>query len=152
MVPEILVKDKVLVNNAALTNGATNFQSFDCLDAHYATIRVILAAGSGETVVTAVGATVTVQESDVTNQTTFANLATGLATSLGPTKVNSELRFDVDRRGQKRYLGVSTSLATAGGTNETFTITVLGSLSRKDNSPSSTSDLVSGANDLSVIG
>lgn len=151
MIPEPMGKDNVLVSNTALTNGATGFAYVDCKDAHYATIRVLLAAGTGETVVTAVGATVTVQESDVTNQTTFVTPATGTFV-LGPTKNTCEVRFDIDRRSQKRYLGVSTSLATAGATNETFTYSVVATLSRLDNSPTTTSDLVSSTNDLVLVG
>jgi hypothetical protein len=152
MIPSLLERDNVLVSNTAITNGATNFSYLDCKDAHYATIRVLLAAGTGETVVTAVGATVTITESDVTNSTTFVALQTDAVSALGPTKNTCLCRFDFDRRGQKRYLGVSVSPATAGGTNETFTFTALGTLSRLDNSPATTSDLVTGTNDLAFIG
>lgn len=131
--------DSLLIAPQAMTNTATVTANLDCLGADYATIVIALAS---EINTNAVGPTLSLLASDDTVVTNFATVtADRTAEDITAAK---QVTYGVDLRGQKRYLRLSVTTATA--TNDNVTVSAIASLSRKDIGPSGTT----GAGDVVV--
>jgi|TARA_Y100000310_G_C20655890_1_gene801945 hypothetical protein len=122
--------DTVLLAPQGITDGATVTVNYDTRGAKYATIRLNFAS---EETTHATDSTVSVLESDDTVVTNFATIVADQATDLVAAK---ELRYEIDLKGRKRYLRLSVSAGTTTGGN--ITVGSIGSLSRNDIAPVST--------------
>lgn len=142
-------QDKLLLAPQAMTNSATVTANFDTLDpgqgrAGYATIRIGFAS---EINTNAVGPTISVLESDDTEVTNFATIVADQSTIAFVAA--TELRYEIDLRGRKRYLRLSVSTDTT--TNDNVTVSAIGTLTRlggTQGSPASTTEM---GDDLVVI-
>ena len=123
--------DTQLIDPVAMTNTATQTANLDCKGSGHASIRVLLSA---ELNTNAVGPTISLLESDDTVVTNFATIvADRTAEDITAAK---EIRYEVDRKGRKRYLRLSVTTATA--TNDNVTVGAVGTLTRNQNDPDST--------------
>ena len=126
--------DSVLIDITAMTDGSTHTANFDCASADYATIRVFCSVLRGGAA--GAGPTVNLLESDDTTASNFATIVAA-QTDVASTATGVELRYEVDMRARKRYLQISVVPDTAD-TNDDFTGVVLGTLTRNDAEPVST--------------
>lgn len=97
---------KVYLEPQSFTNGQTASLVVDRINCDYATIDVQMARSN---VASNVPSTLKIQESDVTNATTFADIIGGSLTSAftsANTTAGNIVTFDVDCRSRKRYLQV----------------------------------------------
>jgi len=113
--------DSVLITPTA---GATTALTarLDCLDAHYATVRVALGA---ELNTNATGVIVSLLESDDTVVTNFATFDADFTRTVDNTAA-AVATSHVDLKGRKRYLRLTVTPDTT--TNGTVTIAAVGSL------------------------
>lgn len=131
MIIERMVNDTLLINNKQATAAATATAIFDTQGAGYATIRVSLASAINTN---AVGPTLSLLQSDDTVVTNFATVVanlTGVSIASG-----RHVLYGIDLRGKKRYLRLTATAATA--TNDTITVTAVGTLSKLENGPNGT--------------
>lgn len=136
-----LVDNQLLATS--MTNSATQTANLDCMGADWATILLSFAV---ELNTNGVGPTISLLESDDTVATNFATIvANRTAEDLASRKL---LKYEVDLRNRKRYLRLSVTTATA--TNDNVTFSAIGTLSKLENSPNSTSDMVASTNDVVV--
>lgn len=122
--------DTVLFNPTGITDGATSTVNFDCRAADYASIRILF---DPEETTHARDTTVSLLESDDTVVTNFATITANQSVDLTAAK---EVRYEVDMRGRKRYLRLSITAGTGTGNNITFAS--VGTLTRNDLEPAST--------------
>ena len=125
--------DTVLFAPTGITDAATSTANFDCIGADHATVRINFAAeettDAGTVLVSLLG-------SDDTIVTNFATITADQ--SVANTSA-TELRYEVDLIGQKRYLRLS---VTAGaGTGSDLTFSSIGTLTRNDVSPANTTEM-----------
>jgi hypothetical protein len=126
--------DTLLIAPIAKTSATTTTANFDCAGADWASIRLFFKA---ELNTNAVGPTLSLSESDDTVVTNFATIvADRTDEDLASAR---EVRYEVDLRKRKRYLRLSVTARTA--TNDDITFCAVGTLSRKERSPSSTTGL-----------
>lgn len=105
MITEANQKNILLINGAAITNGATSTGSFDCRGFDFAQISVFKSLATALT-------TIKVEQSDDDSSYSTINLTSGTdftAATNGTAAVTSipYYVFNVDTRGAKRYLKVS---------------------------------------------
>lgn len=137
-------KVSFMINPQSMTNSATVTANLDTLGSDYATIRV---AFKSEINTNAVGPTLSLLESDDTVATNFATIT---ADRTSETITNHKgVVYHVDLRGRKRYLRLSVTTATT--TNDNVTFAAIASLTRLEESPGSTSDMVATTNDAVVV-
>jgi len=137
-------KESFLIAAQSMTNSATVTANLDCIDADYATIRISFAS---EINTNAVGPTISLLESDDTVATNFATIT---ADRTSETIVAAKgVVYHVDLRGRKRYLRLSVTTDTT--TNDNVTLAAIATLSRLDEAPSSTTDMVASTNDAVVV-
>lgn len=131
--------DALIIVPCSLTAGSNVTANMDCIGAEYATIRVLV-TNAQATVATATGATVSVLSSDTatTNATTYVTVVAD-RTAL---KFGQEVRYDIDMKGAKRYLRVNITAGTAGVSNDTCLVSAIGTLSRREQAPTSIQALV----------
>ena len=124
--------DTILIDNTAMSHGSTHTANFDCAAADSATIRVLVSVLDGGS--NGAGPTIALTNSDTTaaGSTIAANQS-----NVAGTNAAKELRYEVDMRARKRYLRIAITPDT-NDTNDAFTATVLGSLTRNDADPVST--------------
>ena len=151
MIPSQATTQKLLINNVNTTAGNTTSGYLDCLGGDYASIHVALAAMATAGHSSSNGVTIKVLESTDTNVSN-ATAITGVSDVTGK-KDGGQGCYQIPRgAGTKRYLFVRIIPGTAGVSNEAAYSTVIGSLSRKEFGPKTTSDLVStGTNDWAVV-
>jgi hypothetical protein len=137
-------KDTVLISPRATTSAATVTANFDTSGSDYATIRIALAS---EINTNAVGPTISLLQSDDTVVTNFATFDTNFERASEDITAAKEIRYEVDTRARKRYLRLSVSTATA--TNDDITWAAIGTLTRSNKEPASTTDM---GDDVVVIG
>lgn len=137
------VIDTVLVDNTAMTHGSTHTASFDCAAADYATIRVLLSVLDGGT--NGEGPTITLTETDVAS--VAGSTITTVLTDVASTSAGKEVRYEIDMRSRKRFIQIDITPET-NDTNDAFTATVLGGLTRNDATPVSTTAM---GDDIVVI-
>lgn len=131
--------DSILLAPAAQTAAATRTANLDTLGSDYATIRIFFAS---EVNTSAIGPTISILESDDTVVTNFATIvANRTAEDLTAARI---LRYEVDCRGRKRYLRLALTTETHT-TNDVITACSMATLSRKELSPTATSELASAA-------
>jgi hypothetical protein len=130
MTPQL--KTIVAVNAVSKTNGATASGIIDTLGYDWATIDIIATTAD---VVSNAPTVCKLQEADVTNATSFADI-TAFATPTIPSAntaatavLQNNYKFNVDCRARKRYLQAVYSPAT------TQTVTVLANLGRGEQAP-----------------
>ncbi|HEY2178107.1 MAG TPA: hypothetical protein VGH15_05945 [Caulobacteraceae bacterium] len=131
MTPQL--KTIVAVNGVSKTNGATASGIIDTLGYDWATIDIIATTAD---VVSNSPTVVKLQEADVTNSSSFADI-TAFATPASVPAANTaatavlqnNFKFNVDCRGRKRYLQPVYSPAT------TQTVTILANLGRGEQAP-----------------
>jgi len=136
--------DTVLLAPQAMTNSATVTANFDTKRADHATIRIAFAA---ELNTNAVGPTIALTESDDTVVTNFATFDSNFARAAEDLTSAKEVRYEVDTKGRKRYLRLAVTTATT--TNDNVTLSAIGTLSRNEEEPASTTDI---GDDVVVIG
>ena len=129
------LKTIVAVNAIAATNTATAAGIIDTLGYDFATIDVIATTAN---VVTNAPSVLKLQEADVTNATSFADIV-GFrggtdftipnANTAATAVVQNNYKFNVDCRARKRYLQVVYSPQT------TQTVTVIANLGRGEQAP-----------------
>jgi len=129
-----------LVAPAAFTNGATASSRVDLLGADHATLHIDVSLGATATIASADGVTVSVLHSDNTNASTFATVAANLTGK----KTSFNAIYNIDTKTKGRYLRVTVTPGTSGVSNEVATVAVNGSLSRLEQKPGSTSDMLVG--------
>jgi hypothetical protein len=130
--------DSIVVAPQAMTNSATVTANLDTVGGDYASIRIALAS---EVNTNAVGPTLSVLTSDDTVVTNFATIvADRSAEDITAAKV---VTYHVDTRKHKRYLRLSVTTATT--TNDDVTVAAIGSISRKEVSPSTTGEMADAA-------
>lgn len=128
----------------AQTNSATTTARLDCVGADYVTIVLNCAI---ELNTNAVGPTLSLLSCDNTTVTNFATIvADRSAEDLVAAK---DVVYHVDMRSQKRYLRLTLTSATA--TNDNVTSAAVAILTRLDEAPSSTSEMVGSTNDAVVV-
>lgn len=147
MITSLLGTDTLAISPAGVTNGATSAVNIDTMGADYATIRVALSNIVTTGVASADGVTVKLTESVDTNSSN----ATTFVADKTAIKFGREIRYEIDTRLRKRYLRLSVIPGTSGVTNEPVTAVAFATLTRKEQTPASTSDLVAGTNDAVVI-
>lgn len=140
-------KDVVALTPQNVTAAATAAVNIDTKGADWASVRVAIANLATNTIASADGTTVKLTESADTNPsnaTTFVADKTGI-------KLSREVRYEIDTKARKRYLRLSVIPGTSGATNEHITAAAFATLTRNENSPTATNDMVGGTNDLVVI-
>lgn len=137
-------KEEFMVAPQSMTNSATVTANLDTRGFDYATIRIGFAS---EINTNAVGPTISVLESDDTVVTNFATI-TADRTAETITAAKGVL-YHVDMRGRKRYLRLSVTTATA--TNDNVTFAAIASLSRAEEPPENTTEMVASTNDAVVM-
>ena len=135
--------DKLLINPVAMTNSATQSASYDIIGADYATIRIAFKSAINTN---AVGPTVSLLSSD---DTVVTNHVTVVANRVETITADHELVYHMDCKTAKRYLRLTVSTATA--TNDNVTLSAIGTLTMKEESPSNTASMVGSTNDAVVI-
>ena len=121
-----------LMISESITAAETATAQVDCKDAAYATIRI---AFNAEVNTGAVGPTISVLHSDTTDSTNFSTIvADRAAEDLTTSKI---VRYDIDRRGLKRWLKLSITAATHT-TNDIVQASAILSLTRNKAEPSAT--------------
>jgi len=127
--------DVLLIGTVAKTSSTTTTANLDTRGADWATIRINFAT---ELNTNAVGPTISLLESDDTVATNFATIVANRTNE--DLTAPREVRYDVERRGRKRYLRLSVTAPTA--TNDNITFGAVATLSRLEQTPSATSSLV----------
>jgi trehalose-6-phosphatase len=141
-------KDVVALSPASVTAGATAAVNIDTKGADYATIRVAYALGNTATIASSDGVTVKLTESTDTNP---SNATTFVADKTGG-KLSREVLYHIDTKTtRKRYLRLSVIPGTSGVSNETAVVAAFATLTRNENSPTATNDMVGGTSDFVVI-
>lgn len=135
MLPFRQITHNQLMASRAITNNATVTSSVDTNGADYATIIVNC---SSELNTNAVGPTISLLESDITDSTGFATITADVTGDMVAAK---PIVYGIDLRGRKRYLKLSISSATA--TNDHFTAGADVILSRLQSGPAGTTGIVS---------
>jgi hypothetical protein len=135
MLPQL--KTYVAVNGSSLTNGATGTGIIDTVGFDWATIDVVATTAN---VVSNIPTTVKLQEADVTNATSFADIVgfrsgtdftiPANAVTAATAVLQNSFKFNVDLRQRKRYIQVVYSPQT------TQTVTAIANLGRGEQSPS----------------
>lgn len=144
MIPSLRGKDTVLLESQAITDGNTATANFDCIGADWATIRMSFGA---EVNTNAVNPTISLLESDDTVVTNFATFDSNFERAAEDLTSAKEVRYEIDLRARKRYLRLS--LALGGATNDDINVAVIGTLTRNEADPASTSDM---GDDVVIIG
>lgn len=129
--------DAMMIQPCALTAGSNVTANLDTIGSDYATIRVLM-NNLQATVASATGATVSLLSSDVTHSSSFATVVadkTGL-------KFGQTVRYEVDTKTAKRYLRVNITAGTAGVSNDAIVAAAIGTVSRRESSPTSIQALV----------
>lgn len=143
---------KVMINNVNTTAGNTTSGYIDCLGADYCTVHVALAAITTAGTASADGVTVKILDSVDTNVSNAAAIST-IANVTGKKNGGEGLYHIPVGTGRARYIFCRIVPGTSGVSNEPVTATVIGSVSRKEKGPASTSDMVTtGTNDWVTIG
>jgi hypothetical protein len=134
---------KILVNNVARTAGNTAIGIIDCVGSDYATLHFIVTAPATPSFPSATGATITVLESAV-DHVSNVSAASAIATISDVTalKEAAHVLRHIDMKGRKRYLLARVVAGAAGVSNEAITVSCLGSLTRKEQSPTSAAAMV----------
>lgn len=136
-------KHEVLFSARSITAAATASAFLDCKGADYATIILNFAA---EVNTSAVGPTVVLAHADTTDgatATVTANRTEDLASA-------HQLVYHVDTKTKKRYLKLSVTAATHT-TNDIVTAAAGAILTRLEQSPGGTADMVASTNDAVVV-
>ena len=135
MLPFRTITHTQLMASRAITNNATITSSVDCNGADYATVIVNC---SSEVNTNAVGPTISLLESDITDSTGFATITADVTGDMVAAK---PIVYGIDMRGRKRYLKLSISAPTA--TNDHFVASADVVFSRLKSGPSGTTAIVS---------
>lgn len=143
MIEDQKVKHVLLIAPAAKTNSQTASASFDFLGADYATIRIGLAS---EINTNAVGPTISLLHSDDTVVTNHVTMVADRTTE--DITAAKMLVYQVDLKTAKRYGRLVINNGTA--TNDNITVSADLTLSRLEETPSSTSEMVGSTNDVVV--
>lgn len=145
-------KHKMMITPVNTTAGATTSGYIDCLGADYCTIHVALAAMITAGHASSNGVTIKVLESVDTNVSN-ASAISGIADVTGKKDGGEGLYHIAMGTGRKRYIFTRIIPGTSGVSNEATISAVIGSVSRNEKGPASTSDMVTtGTNDWVTIG
>jgi hypothetical protein len=137
-----------LISPQQITAAATVTANLDCLGARYAVIRMNF---SSEATTNAAGPTLALTECDTTVASSFATFDANFARSAEDLTAAKGLKYCVDLLGRKRYL----RLAITAGTHtsgDIYTICADASLTRLEEGPSSTTEMLVSTSDIVVVG
>jgi len=137
-------KSALIIAPVAKTNSSTASATYDLLGADYATIRIALSSAINTD---AVGPTITISEADTSNSTAFATISA--ARTAEAITAAKEVVYHIDTRLRKRYLKLAVNPGTT--TNDNVTVAAIGVLTRKEQLPASTSDMVASGSVVVIV-
>ncbi len=134
-------KSVLAIAPGSTTQGATEFAYVDTKDADYASWRLGMAQNTNTNPV------VSLQHSDVTNQTTFVTLAADVTPNV--TDADSQVVYQVDCRSKKRYQALELTPGTSA--NDTIVRSAACVLTRQQNWPNGTVGMTGGTTDTITV-
>ena len=136
--------DTILWTWTQITDGATITANLDCGSAAYATVRILFGAEQSGSATATVLSLLISQDTQVTNFTTVtANLAPDCQTT-------HMVRYEVDCKVRGRYLRLSFTASTTGGSGDQSSLAVA-TLYRHSSAPSGAAALSASTDDTVVI-
>jgi hypothetical protein len=139
---------KAIISPVSRTAGHTQVGFIDTLGADYAKIDVSVSDIATTGTATATGGSISLGEADDTN----VSNATTIVADRTALKYGRNVTYLVDTKSKKRYLHLTFTAGSAGVSNETQLVSVVGATGRLEQSPSATGGMVSGlTNSVSVI-
>lgn len=138
---------KPIISPVSRTAGHTQVGFIDCLGANYATIDVNTSDIATVGTASATGGSISVGHAADTN---VSNAVTVVANQTG-LKVGRLTRYLIDTKSKERYLHVTFTAGTAGVSNETQLVSVTGSVSRLEQSPTAAGGMVTGLTNSNAI-
>lgn len=132
--------DTLVLAPVSATDDQTVTCRFDTNGADYATLRILYTTQGTD----ASTASISLLSSE---DTVVSNFATITADITPTTTANKEIRYEVDMKSQKRWLRLVINNGTATGSD--FTVGVLGTLTRNNADPASTTAM--GDDDVTIV-
>ena len=132
-----------LLNNQAVTHGATGAVTFDTLEAKdQIVIRVNGTLGGGTN---GTNPTVLLSQSDETATASFSTAGLTNTSNAMPSLAGTALHLLVDRRGKKRYLRLAIT-APSGSTNSNATVSAVAATYANETGPGTLADIDASTN------
>jgi hypothetical protein len=139
---------KAIISPVSRTAGHTQVGYIDTLGADYVKIDANVSDIATVGTASATGGSLSLGEADDTN----VSNATTIVADRTALKHARAVTYLVDTKSKKRYLHLTFTAGTAGVSNETQLVSVTGTVSRLEQSPTSTGGMVSGlTNSVAVI-
>jgi ApbE superfamily uncharacterized protein (UPF0280 family) len=139
---------KAIISPVSRTAGHTQVGYIDTMGADYVKLDVNVSDIATVGTASATGGSISIGEADDTN----VSNATTIVADRTALKYARNVTYLVDTKSKKRYVHVTFTAGTAGVSNETQLVSVVGATSRLEQSPTSTGGMVSGlTNSVAVI-